>query len=119
MALTVKPISFHSLKGPLRGQKGRTFVLTPDASKPAAGYTVLASALGFTYLDFGVAAACQGDPLSYRGDIKIGTASTDCTIQFYSLSAASTASITNIGAALPASATVLTTNPLPIYVIGR
>ena len=118
MALVIKPNSHHALKGPLRGQKGRTFILTPDGSKPSGGYTVLASALGLSSLDFGICGANQGDS-KYHAEVRIGTASTDCTIQFYQNTMSATNAGTDIGTALGASVTALTTNPVPLYVIGR
>lgn len=118
MAATVRALQSHSIKGPLRQERGRTFLFTADASKPAAGYTVLATDLGFTYLDFGVC----GDPQSnanYYGQIRIDTSSTKATVQFYQASASATNAATDIGTALGASVAALSTNALPIYVIGR
>lgn len=117
MALTITPISGKPRVGPLRGQKAEVFSFLPDASKPAGGYTILASALGFTYLDFGVC----GDPkgAAYVAGFRIGTASTDATLQFYNVSATSTNAGTDIGTAVGASVTGLTTNPVQVYVIGR
>lgn len=118
MALVIKPLTGQPKFGPLRGQKARSFVLTPDASKPAGGYTVLASALGFTYLDFGVC----GNPQvggKYQPNIYIGTASTDCTIQWYQISASATNAATDIGTALGASVAGISTSPVPLYVLGR
>lgn len=117
MAVTIKQNPAHTLKAPLRGERGRTFLITPDASKPAGGYTILASALGFTYLDFGVCA--QPAAGIYQCGLQIGTASTDCTLQYFNVSATSTNAATDIGTAVGASVTAITTNPVAIYVIGR
>lgn len=118
MALTVKPGVGTPRFGPLRGQKARVFTLTADASKPAAGYTVLATDLGFTYLDFGVC----GDPqanANYSAAVRIDTSSTKCTVQYYQNSASATNAATDIGTALGASVAALSTNAVPLYVIGR
>ena len=120
MALTIKPAAGHGTKGPLRGQKARSFVLQPDASKPAGGYTVLASALGFSVIDFGVVGDCANAALQPK--LIIGTASTDFTVQWFIQTLhTATASLTDnsVGVGLGVSNTSVTTNPVAIYVIGR
>lgn len=114
MALGIKPLPSGSRKGHLRGEQIKSFVFTPDASKPSAGYTILASALGLSYLDFGVCANVNDGSLAVAG-IKIGTASTDATLQFYSFLSSSA----GVVAAYSASDTKLTTNPVSVLVIGR
>ncbi len=113
MAITIKPSPSHSVKGPQRGMRSRTFLITPDASKPAGGYTILATDLGFTSLKFGIC----GDPAGaiYYAGIRIGTASSDATVQYY---AATESAASLIGSAIGASVTGLTTNAVPLYVIG-
>lgn len=117
MALVIKPLTGKPRFGPLRGQQARAFVLTADASKPAGGYTVLASDLGFTYLDFGVCAAPQVG-IGYTPRLFLGTASTDCTLQWY-IATQSASNGTLVGQPEGASSTALSTSPVPIYVIGR
>ena len=116
MAITIKPIAGHGIKGPLRGQRARTFQLTPDASKPAGGYTVLASALGFSVIDFGVCGHVANGALGAKAIV--GTAGTDFTLQYYQQTMSATNAGTDI-AALGASNTSITTNPVVVYVIGR
>lgn len=117
MALTIKPVSGHGVKGPLRGQKARSFVLQPDASKPAGGYTVLASALGFSVIDFGIVGQCAN--LSLQPKLVVGTAGTDFTVQWISQGTVATNAASDLNVALGASNTSVTTNPVAIYVIGR
>jgi hypothetical protein len=117
MAISVKAINSSSPKGPLRGQRHRTFVITGDASKPAGGYTILATDLGFTYLDFGVCGLAGAG--AYSAGFQIGTASTDGTLQYFRVSATSTNAGTDIGTGLGASVTNITTNPVGLFVIGR
>lgn len=116
MAITVAPVPSYSKGGPLRGEKIKSFVVTPDGSKPSGGYTVLASSLGLSIIDFGVCGAVN-DGSAYVAAIKVGTAQTDCTLQFYSYGAASTSATPF--AAVGASDTKLTTNPVTILVVGR
>ena len=113
MALSIKPVSGHGIKGPLRGQRARTFILTPDASKPAGGYTVLASALGFSALDFAVVGNIANTALFCKA--VIGTAQSDVTVNWYY----GTGTTASIGVNLAASDTSVTTNPVAVYVVGR
>jgi hypothetical protein len=113
MAISIKPASGNPRFGPLRGQKARTVVITGDASKPAGGYTILASALGFSFIDFGVCGDIANGALGCKAII--GTAQTDLTLQYY-YNSGTTASI---GVGLAASDTSITTNPVALYVIGR
>lgn len=118
MALSIKPVSGHAIKGPLRGQRARSFVLTPDASKPAAGYTVLASALGFSFLDYGVVGSPADTGLNAK--FVIGTAGTDATLNYFvGTLGTATSAISGVGQPLGASNTSVTTNPVAVYVIGR
>ncbi len=117
MAATIAPLpKFIAQGGPLRGEKLRTIVFTPDGSKPSGGYAVAATSFGLTYLDFGVCGPVN-DGSAYVAALKVGSASTDCTIQFYSYGAASTSATPF--AAVGASDTHLTTNPVTILVVGR
>jgi hypothetical protein len=117
MALVIKPLTGSPKFGPLRGQKARSFLLTADASKPAGGYTVLASALGFTYLDFGVCGAPQVGQ-GYQPRLLLGTASTDMTVQWY-IATQSASNGTLVGQPEGASSTALSTSDVPIYILGR
>lgn len=118
MALTLSPAPNPTLGGRLRGEKLRIVAISPDASIPSTGYVILASALGFTYLDFGLAGAVN-DGSAYWADIKIGTASTDCTLKFFNASCSATNKATDVGTAVAASLTNLTTNPLTCLFVGR
>jgi hypothetical protein len=118
MALGITPLPNPTQGGRLRGEKLRVVVFSPDASIPAGGYTVLASAIGFTYLDFGMCGAVN-DGSAYYADFKIGTASTDGTLKFFNVSCSSTNKATDIGTAVGASLASLTTNPVTMLVIGR
>lgn len=113
MAISIKPASGGPRFGPLRGQKARTFLITPDASKPAGGYTILATALGFSALDFGVCGNIANTALFCKA--VIGTAQSDLTLQWHY----GTGTTASIGIGLAASDTSVTTNPVAIYVIGR
>lgn len=120
MALSIKPAPAGALKGPVRGQRSRSFQLLPDASKPAAGYTVLASDLGFSTLDFVLPGGVADTTL--RAHAVIGTAQSDFTINWYVNSlhtATSNLSAASVGVALGASNTSVTTNPVYVFVIGR
>ena len=88
-----------------------------NASKAAGGYTILASALGFSYIDFGVAGAGQVDQ-GYEPRLLVGAASTDCTLQWY-IATQSASNGTLVGQPAAASATGYTTSPVPLYIIGR
>ena len=120
MAITIAPLPrFIGHNGPLRGEKLVSRAITPDGSKPSGGYTVLASSFGLTYLDFGVCGAVN-DGSTYVAGLKVGTASTDCTIQFYSYqSVAGSAATAGAFIAVAASDTKLTTNPVTVLVCGR
>lgn len=115
MALTIGPVPAFAPKGALRQERAKAFVLTPDGSKPAGGYTIAASALGYSTLDFGICGPVN-DGSFYTAALKVGTAQTDCTVQFFSINPnSSTASVS----AVSASDTKLTTNPVTVLVVGR
>ena len=112
MAISIKPLPGNRV-GPHRGQRAKSFVITPDASKPAGGYTILATALGFSVLDFGIVGAPANTALFCKA--VIGTAQSDLTLNWYY----GTGTTASIGVGLAASDTSVTTNPVALYVIGR
>lgn len=111
MAVTITQVG-RSRQG-LRGASEKAFAINCDASKPAGGYTVLASALGFTYLDFGQVQT--PDPL-YSVKFEIDSASTKGTMQFY---AATESAASLLGSAIGASATGVSVKPVAALFIGR
>ena len=118
MAITISPAPGPARGGPLRGEKLKVVQISPDASIPSTGYVILASALGFTYLDFGLVGPVN-DGSAYDAAIKIGTASTDCTLKVYNVSCSATNKATDVGTAVAASLTNLTTNPMTVLFVGR
>ena len=114
MAISISQVGrvMPILGGGLRGEAQKAFVISPDASKPAGGYTILASALGFTYLDFG---QVHTPNALYAVKLEIGTASTDATLQFYEAQATGA----SVGTAIGASVTGVSTKPVQALVIGR
>lgn len=118
MALVITPISRVSPQpnGGLRGEVVKVFSLAADASKPAGGYVVAATALGLASVDFVVA---DTPNILYFLKTPIATDAASFTIQAYANTISATDQATKAGVAIGASVTDVSTQPIRLLVVGR
>ena len=114
MAVTITPITrAYALGGTRRGEKLRAFSIAGDASKPAGGYVVAATDIGFNSIDIGLV---QTPNTLYSAKFAIATDSASGSLQVY---AATESAVSLVGSAIGASVTDVSTQPFLMLVIGR
>ena len=118
MALVITPVSrvAPSPNGGLRGEVVKVFSLAADASKPAGGYVIAATALGLSAIDFALA---DTPNILYFLKAPIATDAASFTVQAYANTISATGVATQAGSAIGASVTDVSTQPIRLLVVGR
>lgn len=114
MAVTITPITrAYSLGGTRRGQKLRAFSVAGDASKPAGGFVIAATDIGYNSIDI---AMVQTPNTLYSVKMALATDSASGSLQFY---AATESAVSLVGSAIGASVTDVSSQPVLMLVFGR